>query len=221
MKPSIHIAGSDTLFINNHVYGGNDATNAPSGARPMNMRSTCVGYKDNPIRSAVAKNWIHNCGVLRPYSAGQPDAHGLYTSNAANGGVVSDNLIWGNAEQGINGYGTSVGPHRVIFEGNILWDNGRNMSINGEASGNTVRGNLFLDPLISNDRNLSGSSNGAPTDVVGNCLDSTIKATDVRESGNVIVSDASMGASGDPRDGNFSLDTTSACLAKYSGTMLK
>ena len=45
MEPSIHIAGSDPLFTNSHVYGGNDATNAPSGARPMNMHSTCVGYK--------------------------------------------------------------------------------------------------------------------------------------------------------------------------------
>ena len=221
MEPSIHIAGSDTLFTNNHVYGGNNATNAPSGARPMNMRSTCVGYKHSPVRSTVPKNWIHNCGVLGPYSNGQPDAPGLYTSNAANGGVVSDNLIWGNAEQGINGYGSSIGPHGVIFEGNVLWGNGRNMSINGETSGNTVRGSLFLDPLIGNDRNLSGSSNGAPTNVVDNCLDSAIKASNLRESSNVSVPDESMSASGDPTNGTFSLNTTSACLAKYSRTMLK
>jgi len=220
MEPSIHIAGSDTLFTNNHVYGGNNATNAPSGARPMNMRSTCVGYKHNLVRSTVPKNWIHNCGVLGPYSNGQPDAPGLYTSNAANGGVVSDNLIWGNAEQGINGYGSSIGPHGVMFEGNVLWGNGRNMSINGETSGNTVRGNLFLDPLIGNDRNLSGNSTGAPTDVIDNCLDSPIKATNVNTSGNVIVSDVSMSVSGDPRNGNFSITTTSGCRAKYGGTML-
>jgi hypothetical protein len=186
----------------------------------MNMRSTCVGYKHNPVRSTVAKNWIHNCGVLGPYSNGQPDAHGLYTSNAANGEMVSDNLIWGNAEQGINGYGSSIGPHGVIFEGNVLWGNGRNMSTNGETSGNTVWGNLFLDPLIGNDRNLSGSSNGAPTNVVDNCLDSAIKASNLRESSNVSVPDASMSASGDPTNGTFSLNTTSACLAKYSRTML-
>jgi hypothetical protein len=34
MEPSIHIAGSDTLFTNNHVYGGNNATNAPRGRGP-------------------------------------------------------------------------------------------------------------------------------------------------------------------------------------------
>jgi hypothetical protein len=94
------------------------------------------------------------------------------------------------------------------------------MSINGETSGNTVRGNLLLDPRIGNDQNLSGSSNGAPTNVVDNCLDSAIKASNLRESSNVSVPDASMSASGAPTNGTFSLNTTSACLAKYSRTML-
>jgi hypothetical protein len=56
--------------------------------------------------------------------------------------------------------------------------------------------------------------------VIDNCLDSAIRATNVNTSGNVIVSDASMSFSGDPRNGNFSITTTSECLAKYGGTML-
>jgi hypothetical protein len=221
MRPSMHVAGSDTLVTNNDFAGGNDLGAGPTGARPLNSRSTCVGYERSPVRSTFTRNWVHNCGVLAANSAsGAPDAHGLYTSQAGNGGTVSDNFFWGNAEQGINGFGVSVGPRGVIFEDNVFWDNGRNMSIGGAASGNTVRNSLFTDPNIGNDRNITGSSTGAPTDVIDNCLDSVIRATNVNTSGNVIVSDASMSFSGDPRNGNFSITTTSECLAKYGGTML-
>jgi hypothetical protein len=222
MRPVYAVAGSDVLFTNNEIDGGNDDLTVDPRSNPYNKRSTCIGYHQSPIRSVVSNNWIHNCGVLAANSAGGPDAHGLYTNSAGNGGTVSNNLIWGNAENGISGFG-SVGPHGVIFENNILWDNGRNMSIGGAASGNIVRGSLFLDPRIGNDQNLRGKSTGAPTHVMDNCLDTPIKATNVIASGNVIVSDASMSASGDPTDptnGTFSLNTTSACLAEYGGTML-
>jgi len=216
MRPVYSVAGSDVLVTNNEIDGGNDDPTVVPGSNPYNKRSTCIGYHQNPIRSVVSNNWIHNCGVLAANSAGGPDAHGLYPNSAGNGGTVSDNLIWGNAENGINGFS---GPHGVIFENNILWDNGRNMSIGGEASGNTVRGSLFLDPRIGNDQNLRGNSTGAPTNVIDNCLDSVIRATNVNTSGNVIVSDASMSFSGDPRNGNFTITTTIECLAKYGGTM--
>ncbi len=73
-----------------------------------------------------------------------------------------DNLIWGCSESGINAYGTSVGPHNVLIEDNILWNSGPNMSIGGAASGNVVRNNLFVDPTT---KNLAGSSSGAHSDV--------------------------------------------------------
>ena len=220
MKPVYSVAGSDVLFTNNDVDGGNDDQAVASGSNPLNKRSTCIGYHQNPIRSTVSHNWIHNCGVLAANSAsGNPDAHGLYLNSAANGGTVSDNFIWGNAEAGLNAFGTSVGPHGVIFEDNVLWDNFKNMVIGGAASGNTVRNSLFLDPSLDNARNIMGSSTGAPTDVIDNCLDSVIRATNVNTSGNVIVPDASMSFSGDPRNGNFTITTTSQCLAKYGGTM--
>ena len=220
MKPVYSVAGSDVLFTNNDVDGGNSDPTVVSGSNPLNKRSTCIGYHQDPIRSTVSHNWIHNCGVLAANSAsGNPDAHGLYTSNAANGGTVSDNFIWGNAEVGLNAFGTSVGPHGVIFEDNVLWDNFKNMIIGGAASGNTVRNSLFLDPSLDNARNIMGKSTGAPTDVIDNCLDSVIRATNVNTSGNVIVPDASMSFSGDPRNGNFTITTTSQCLAKYGGTM--
>jgi hypothetical protein len=218
MKPVYSVAGSDVLFTNNDVDGGNDDRTVVSGSNPLNKRSTCIGYHQDPIRSTVSHNWIHNCGVLAANSAsGKPDAHGLYTSNAANGGTVSDNYIWGNAEVGLNAFG---GPRGVIFEDNIVWDNGKNMFIGGAASGNTVRNSLFFDWNIGNERNITGKSTGAPTDVIDNCLDSAIRATPVNTSGNVIVSDASMNFSGDPRNGNFTITTTSGCRLKYGGTML-
>ena len=220
MKPVYSVAGSDVLFTNNDVDGGNDDQAVASGSNPLNKRSTCIGYHQNPLRSTVSHNWIHNCGVLAANSAsGNPDAHGLYLNSAANGGTVSDNFIWGNAEVGLNAFGTSVGPHGVIFEDNVLWDNFKNMVIGGAASGNTVRNSLFLDPSLDNARNIMGKSTGAPTDVIDNCLDSVIRATNVNTSGNVIVADASMSFSGDPRNGNFTITTTSQCLAKYGGTM--
>jgi len=123
---------------------------------------------------------------------------------------------------GLNAFGTSVGPHGVIFEDNVLWDNFKNMVIGGAASGNTVRNSLFLDPSLDNARNIMGKSTGAPTDVIDNCLDSVIRATNVNTSGNVIVPDASMSFSGDPTNGNFTITTTPQCLAKYTeggGTM--
>jgi hypothetical protein len=219
MRPVYSVAGSDVLVTNNEIDGGNDDPTVVSDSNPYNKRSTCIGYHQDPIGSIVSNNWIHNCGVLAANSAGgQPDAHGLYTNRAGNGGTVSDNLIWGNAENGINGFGASVGPQGVIFEDNILWDNGRNMSIGGAASGNTVQRSLFLDPLIGNDQNLRGKSTGEPTRVIDNCLDSPIKATNVNTSGNVIVSDASMSASGDPRTGDFSIITTSECRVPMLGS---
>jgi hypothetical protein len=219
MRPVYSVAGSDVLFTNNDVDGGNDDQTVVSGSNPLNKRSTCIGYHQDPLRSTVSHNWIHNCGVLAASSAsGNPDAHGLYTSNAANGGTVSDNFIWGNAEVGLNAFGASGGPRGVIFEDNIVWDNGKNMFIGGAASGNTVRNSLFFDWKIGNERNITGKSTGAPTDVIDNCLDSAIRATPVNTSGNVIVPDASMSFSGDPR-GNFTITTTSECLAKYGGTM--
>jgi hypothetical protein len=224
MRPVYSVAGSNVLFTNNEIDGGNDDLTVLPGSNPYNKRSTCIGYHQSPISSVVSHNRIHNCGVLAANSAGGPDSHGLYTNSAGNGGIVSDNLIWGNAENGISGYG-SVGPHRVIFENNILWDNGRNMSIGGAASGNTVRHSLFLDPRIGNDQNLRGKSTGTPTEVSDNCLDTPIKATNVITLRNVIVSDASMSASGDATtypttNDTFSLNTTIACRDKYDGTML-
>jgi Bacterial Ig-like domain len=222
MMPVYSVAGSDVLFTNNDVDGGNQDRTVVSGSNPLNKRSTCIGYHQDPIRSTASENWIHNCGVLASSSAsGSPDGHGLYTSNAANGGTVSDNFVWGNAEVGINAFGASVGPHGVIFEDNILWDNFKNMLIGGAASGNTVRGSLFLDPSLDNERNIMGKSTGAPTDVIDNCLDSAIRATNVNTSGNVIVPDASMSFSGDPSDpsSNFTITTTPECLQEYRGTM--
>ena len=91
------------------------------------------------------------------------------------------------------------------------------MTISGAASRNIVRNNLFVDPTT---KNLAGSSPGAPSDVTDNCLDSRIDASNIKTSGNVIVPDSSLEPSGDPRNGNFRINTTGTCLAKYGGTML-
>jgi hypothetical protein len=118
MRPSVRISGTGAEFINIDFDGGNDKPASPGN--PLNQRSTCIGYSQNPVNSVLAHNWIHNCGIPASVSAGDADAHCVYTSNAGNGGIIRDNLIWGCSESGINAYGTSGGPHNVLIKDNIL-----------------------------------------------------------------------------------------------------
>jgi hypothetical protein len=44
-----------------------------------------------------------------------------YTSNAGNGGAITDNLFWECGESEINAYGTQVGPANMdYFEQHFL-----------------------------------------------------------------------------------------------------
>jgi len=213
MRPSLRVSGNAMEIINMDFAGGNDLPNGVGN--DLINRSTCIGYAQSPTNSLIEHSWIHNCGLSAAVSAGDADAHCIYPSNAGNGGIIRDNLIWDCAESGINAYGGSVGPRNMLFENNIIWRGGPNMTINGAASGNTVQNSLFLDP--TNGKNLAGS---APSTVTNNCLDSPIDNTRVTVSNNVIVSPSQASVSGDPRTGNLTITAPSACLAKYTGTML-
>jgi hypothetical protein len=211
MRPSLRVSGNAMEIINMDLAGGNDLPNG--GGNNLNTRSTCVAYSGNPTNSLIEHSWIHNCGIPAAVSAGDADAHCIYTTNAGNGGIIRDNLIWDCAESGIHGYGSSVGAKNMLFEDNILWRGGPNMSIGGASSGNTVRDSLFLDP--TNGKNLKGN---APSTVTNNCLDSPIDNSAVTTSGNVIVSPSQASVSGDPRNRNLTITAPSTCLAKYGGT---
>lgn len=71
--------------------------------------------------------------------------HGIYISNSSHNAVIRNNLVWGNATNGIHLNGTGTTIDNALVENNVIYDNGRNggSAINGAGLRNSVvRNNL-------------------------------------------------------------------------------
>jgi hypothetical protein len=72
MRPSVRISGTGAEFINIDFDGGNDKPASPRN--PLNQRSTCIGYSQNPVNSVLAHNWIHASNIKTSGNVIVPDS---------------------------------------------------------------------------------------------------------------------------------------------------
>jgi parallel beta-helix repeat protein len=89
---------------------------------------------------AIEDNVIHDCGLL-PATNHQ---HGIYVSNARNT-VVKSNLIYGNADRGVQLYPDADDS---VVTGNIIDGNGQGVIFGGGPS-TSSDGNLVADNVIT------------------------------------------------------------------------
>jgi parallel beta-helix repeat protein len=143
--------------------------------------------------------------------------HGIY-ANYTMGAKIEDNLIYDNADRGIQLYLDAKG---TLVEGNIVDGNGQNLIINAYSSGNAVRNNVFSNPADTWNVNLGPELSGSGNSVTDNCFwasggESKFNNSSTNTSvwGNVTLN---------PRYQNrYSFEmTNSRCLDKYSGTQAR
>jgi parallel beta-helix repeat protein len=128
---------SPTVNADDAILRGNDISN--------DHTAICVsinGYSDRPpVRGvAIEDNVIHDCGLL-PATNHQ---HGIYVSNARNT-VVKSNLIYGNADRGVQLYPDADDS---VVTGNIIDGNGQGVIFGGGPS-TSSDGNLVADNVIT------------------------------------------------------------------------
>jgi parallel beta-helix repeat protein len=123
------------------VLRGNDITN--------HHTSICVSVNDYggepPPRGVVIENnVIHDCGELPATN----HHHGIYIADAE-GTVIRDNLIYGNADRGLQLYPDANGS---IVTGNIIYGNGEGVIFGGDGDSssddNLVANNVITDSTI-------------------------------------------------------------------------
>jgi hypothetical protein len=84
---------------------------------------------------------MHNCGA--PLGSGSRGAHGLYNNNSR-GATIRHNIFDHNSERGLQNYPNSVNSDEY---GNILIENGGNVSFNGSARGVKFHNNVAANPV--------------------------------------------------------------------------
>ena len=149
---------SPLIYASGVVCRGNEVTN--------HNTDICVLIDRYPGMEAprgvrIERNRIHDCG---PLPAANHD-HGIYVDEAQET-VIRENLIYDNADRGIQLYPDAQGT-RVIR--NVIDSNGQGI-IFGEASdGSRVRGNIISNSLIRDNVESSGST-AVDNIVRDNCL---------------------------------------------------
>jgi parallel beta-helix repeat protein len=114
-----------------------------------------------PKKIRIEGNRIHDCG---PLPAANHD-HGIYIA-VARDTVVRDNLIWGNADRGVQLHPQAFGT-RVID--NVIEGNGQGIIFSESSDNNLVKGNIISNSNVRH--NVETSASTATNNVVrGNCL---------------------------------------------------
>lgn len=223
MTPTVLMGGNHILFTNNEIDGGNGDASAASGTRPMNERSTPVGYR-NPGDDHFVRNWVHNAGVLAKYSKdGKADGHAIYFSNANGAGPheFSDNVLWGvpDDSNAIDLHGMSVGPVGYDVMNNVVFASSDTIDMNNQNRDSHIAHNILIDPDGEPIRYDQGQGNNVIED---NCMNGDIK---VNSSANLTVRnnviDRSASVTGTPKSSTWTINASSACLGKYQGTMYR
>lgn len=155
---------SPLVYASNAVLRDNEITN--------NNTSICVtldGYPGAAVPSGVVieGNRIHNCGKL---PADNFD-HGIYVGEA-NGTIIRNNLIYDNANRGIQLYSQA---HNTLVTGNVIDGNGQGVAFGGEqtdpSSGNIVEHNVISNSTIRDNVEASwGGNPGTGNLVRENCV---------------------------------------------------
>jgi parallel beta-helix repeat protein len=156
--PSPIITASDT------VWRGNDVTNRHDETICFHLGSGTLGDAD---RTLIEDNRIHHCGKLPAAN----HHHGIYVLHADDS-IIRDNLIYGNADRGINLYPNA---QRVLIENNVLDGNGEGIMFAGSthsaSSGNVATGNIISNSKIRwNVESFWPGEVGTGNRVYDNCL---------------------------------------------------
>ncbi|GIK78206.1 MAG: right-handed parallel beta-helix repeat-containing protein [Acidobacteria bacterium] len=158
---------SPTINADDVVLRGNEISNEHT--------AICVSVNDYggeppPRRVVIEGNVIHDCGLLPATN----HHHGIYLAGAR-GALVSGNLIYGNADRGIQLYPDADGS---VVVGNVIDGNGSGLIFGGDGSSSSDR-NLVAGNIItgSGDRfNIESHWQGPIGEgnvAIGNCLATT------------------------------------------------
>ena len=102
------------------------------------------GGEPPPHGVVIENNVIHDCGELPATN----HHHGIYIADAE-GAVIRGNVIYGNADRGIQLYPDANGS---IVTGNIIYGNGQGVIFGGDADSssddNLVANNVITDSTI-------------------------------------------------------------------------
>jgi nitrous oxidase accessory protein NosD len=132
---------SPTINGNDVTLRGNDITNHHTDWYCLSL-GNLDGW-GRADRALVVGNRIHDCGLMPPTNLN----HGLYVA-AADDVVIRGNLIYDNADRGIQLYPDAQG---ALVTGNVIDGNGSGVIISGEGS-HASSGNVIEHNVITNSR---------------------------------------------------------------------
>jgi len=209
------------IYADGVVLRGNEITNEHT--------AICVhvdAYSSAPAPRGVVieNNVIHDCGQL-PATNHQ---HGIYVGKAE-GTVIRGNVIYGNADRGVQLYPDADGS---VVTGNVIDGNGQGVIFGGGPSSssdnnlvanNVITGSTIRYNIESHWQGPVGSGNVARdncvwtqrTDFYGGSPEGSgiQKMTGARAEGNIVANPGYAAA----RAGNFSLDPGSPCSDVVGG----
>lgn len=209
--PSPFISANDTTFVrddvtNNHV----DAI-----CFLLGDANGVYGAADHTI---IKDNRIHDCGKLPPSNFD----HGIYIEESR-GSQILDNLIYDNADRGIQLYPHAIG---TLIRGNVIVANGEGVDFGGGGS-HTSSDNIVEHNIIANSKVLynvlsaygAGASVGTGNLVRYNCIgggamDNNANPGGIRFSHVGFTLSANLLAVphfADPAHGDYTLAAGSAC----------
>ena len=147
-----------------------------------NSKGICITVRtwdgDRPDGFVIQRNRIHDCGRRPPTN----HDHGIYVVDAV-GGLIRDNVIYRNADRGVQLYPSA---HRTTVVRNTIDGNGSGVIISNSSSRNVVRENLISNSVVrwnAESHNLSGRGNRFES----NCVRPGHPDPDYHENGGVML----------------------------------
>jgi parallel beta-helix repeat protein len=135
-------------------------------------------HRQRPDHFLIFGNRVHDCGRM-PHTEHD---HGIYVADGS-GGEISDNVVFGNADRGIQLYPNA---HGTVVAHNTVDGNGSGVVFSERSSGNQVRDNVFTNSVVrwnAETYNLSGSGNR----FLGNCVRAANRDPQYNENGGVAL----------------------------------
>jgi parallel beta-helix repeat protein len=118
------------------IYGNDISNRAPNGNTDRAGMGILMSGRTNPENVTIRGNSIHATGQLPRTN----HEHGIYASGMI-GGEITDNLIFDNADRGIQLYSH---PRNVLVSGNIVaYNHHAGVLFGSTASDNLVRNNII------------------------------------------------------------------------------
>jgi hypothetical protein len=204
------------IYASGFVLRGNEITNEHT--------DICVlvtAFYDGPPPEGVVieRNRIHDCGELPSTNLD----HGIYLGHARNP-IVRDNWIYANADRGVQQYPDVQG---AVITGNVIAANGDGVNFAGSddevTRDSTVEGNIVVDSKLGYNAYDSSGPDGEFNNVFrDNCVHAVGGGSGIEPDPGHFTALENVTADPqfvDPAAGDYRLQPSSPCLAKYTGTM--